>query len=80
MERRIYKYGAGSNVVVLGDSLESLDQFYSDEEAASGGEILTCAYAMKQGEFKEVSAFASQLDNQLRKVKEKGNYSPTTLQ
>lgn len=52
--------------------LQSLDQFYSEEGAATGGEILTRAYAMKQGEFEEVSAFASRLDNQLRKAKEKG--------
>lgn len=52
--------------------LGSLDQFYSEEGAATGGEILTRAYAMKQGEFEEVSAFASRLDNQLRKAKEKG--------
>ena len=32
----------------------------------------TGAYAMQQGELKEVSAFASRLDNQLRKAKEKG--------
>ena len=52
--------------------LQSLDQFYSEEGAAKGGEILTRAYAMKQGECEEVSAFASRLDNQLRKAKEKG--------
>ena len=52
--------------------LQSLDQFYSEEGAATGGEILTRAYAMKQGEREEVSAFVSRLDNQLRKAKEKG--------
>ena len=51
--------------------LQSLDQFYS-KGVAMGGEILTCADAMKQGEREEVSAFALRLDNQLRKAKEKG--------
>jgi len=52
--------------------LQSLDQFYSEEGAATGGEIPTRAYAMKQGEHEEVSAFAPRLDNQLRKGKEMG--------
>ena len=52
--------------------LQSLDQFYSEEGATTGGEILTRAYAMKQGEREEASAFVSQLDNQLKKAKEKG--------
>ena len=48
------------------------DQFYSEEGAATGGEILTRSYAMKQGNREEVSAFASRLDNLLRRAKEKG--------
>ena len=63
--------GFGSETSVS-SILQSLDQFYSKEGAATGGEILTRAYAMKQGEREEVSAFASRLDNQLRKAKEKG--------
>jgi len=63
--------GFGSETSVS-SILQSLDQFYSEEGAATGGEILTRAYAMKQGEREEVSAFASRLDNQLRKAKEKG--------
>ena len=51
--------------------LQSFDQFYSEEGAATGGEVLTCTYAMKQGECEEV-AFTLRLDNQLRKAKEKG--------
>jgi len=63
--------GFGSEASVS-SILKLLDQFYSEEGAATGGEILTRAYAMKQGELEEVSAFASRLDNQLRKAKEKG--------
>ena len=63
--------GFGSEASVS-SILPSVDQFYSEEGAATGGEILTGAYAMKQGEREEVSAFASRLDNQLRKAKEKG--------
>lgn len=63
--------GFGSEASVS-SILKLLDQFYSEEGAATGGEMLTRAYAMKQGELEEVSAFASRLDNQLRKAKEKG--------
>ena len=63
--------GFGSETSVS-SILQSLDQFYSKEGVATGGEILTRAYAMKQGEREKVSAFASRLDNQLRKAKEKG--------
>lgn len=62
-------FGAGASVSSI---LKLLDQFYSEEGAATGGEILSRAYAMKQGENEEVSAFASRLDNQLRKAKDKG--------
>ena len=63
--------GFGSEASVS-SILQSLDQFYSEEGAATGGEILTRAYAMKQGEGEEVSAFASRVHNQLRKANEKG--------
>ena len=66
---KLVGFGSESSVSSI---LQSLDQFYSEEGAATGGEILTRAYAMKQGEREEVSAFASRLDNQLRKAKEKG--------
>ena len=66
---KLVGFGAEASVSSI---LHSLDQFYSEEGAATGGEILTRAYAMKQGEREEVSAFASRLDHQLRKAKEKG--------
>lgn len=50
-------FGPGTSVSSI---LQSLDQFYSEEEAATGDEILTRTYAMKQKECKEVSAFTSQ--------------------
>ena len=50
--------GFGSEASVS-SILQSLDQLYSEEGAATGGEILTRAYTMKQGEREEVSAFAS---------------------
>lgn len=59
-------FGTGASVSSI---LQSLDQFYSEEGAATGGEILTRAYIMRQEEFEEISAFASRLDNQLRKAK-----------
>ena len=65
---KLVGFGSESSVSSI---LQSLDQFYSEEGAATGGEILTRAYAMKQGEREEVSAFGSRLDNQLRKAKEK---------
>jgi len=40
-------------------TLQLLDQFYSEDGAAAGREILTRAYEMKQGEHEEVAAFAS---------------------
>ena len=76
--RRLLQGEAKSKIVGFGPEasassfLESLDQFYNDKGAATEGKILTRAYAMKQEEFEEVSAFASRLDNQLRKAKEKG--------
>ena len=45
--------GFGSEASVS-SILQSLDQFYSEEGAATGGEILTRAYAMKQNEREEV--------------------------
>lgn len=56
----------------LAEILERLDQFYSDSGTATGEELLTAAYGMKQREYEEVSVFASRLDNQLRMAKEKG--------
>ena len=76
--RRSLQGEAKSNLVGFGSEasvssiLQSLDQFYSEEGAATGGEIFTRAYAMKQGEREELSAFVSRLDSQLRKAKEKG--------
>lgn len=70
-EAKLKMVGFGSEASVS-SIVKLLDQFYSEEGAATGGEILTRAYAMKQGELEEVSAFTSQLDNQLRKAKEKG--------
>ena len=66
---KLVGFGSEASVSTI---LQSLDQFYSEEGAATGGEILTRAYPMKQGKHEEVSAFASRLDNQLRKAKEKG--------
>lgn len=59
----------GSN---LAEILERLDQFYSDSGTATGEELLTAAYGMRQREHEEVSAFASRLDNQLCMAKGKG--------
>ena len=56
----------------LNEILERLDQSYSDSGTATGEELLTAAYAMKQKQNEEVSAYASRLDNKLRMAKEKG--------
>ena len=52
--------------------LKKLDQFYSDIDAATGDEILSAAYRMKQREDEEVAAYASRLDNHIRKAKTHG--------
>ena len=69
VKSKLVGFGSEASVSTI---LQSLDQFYSEEGAATGVEILTRAYPMKQGKHEEVSAFASRLDNQLRKAKEKG--------
>ena len=56
--------------------VQSLDKFYSKGGAATGGGILTRTMLMKQGELEKVSAFTSQLDNQLRIAMEKGSELP----
>lgn len=52
--------------------LARLDQFYGELGAATGDELLASAYKMKQNEGEEVSAFASRLDNIIRKAKSLG--------
>ena len=44
-------------------ALEKLDRFYSDVGAATGDELLTEAYQLKQRETEEVAAFGWRLDN-----------------
>ncbi len=55
-----------------GTILDVLNQFYSDVGATTGDEMLSAAYRMKQKEDEEVAAYASRLDNQIRKAKTHG--------
>ena len=48
------------------------DQFYGDEGAALGDELVFQAYSFRQQEGGEVSVFASRLDNQIRQAKNHG--------
>ena len=48
------------------------DQFYGDEGAALGDELVSQAYSFRQQEGGEVSVFASRLDNQIRQAKNHG--------
>ena len=52
--------------------LARLDQFYGELGAATGDEVLASAYKMKQSDAEEVSAFASRLDNVVRKARSLG--------
>lgn len=49
--------------------LTQLDKFYGDGGALVGDELLSKAYGLRQKETEEVSAFASRLDNQIRRAK-----------
>ena len=63
---KIVGFGPGTSVEEI---LEKLDQFYGDQGAAVGDELLSRAYSFRQQESEEVSAFASRLDNQIRQAK-----------
>lgn len=54
--------------------MNKFDEFYSDVGAATGDELLTEAYQLKQGENEEVAAFASRLDNRVRWAKRRETY------
>lgn len=66
---KIVGFGPGTSVEEI---LEKLDQFYGDQGAAVGDELLSRAYNFRQQESEEVSAFASRLDNQIRQAKNHG--------
>ena len=53
----------------LSDMLSQLDQFYKEDGGTTGDEMLAEAYKWKQAPHEEVAAFASRLDNQVRKAK-----------
>mgnify|MGYP002803607474 CR=1 FL=1 len=50
------------------DMLLQLDQFYKEDGGVTGDEMLAEAYKWKQGSQEEVTAFASRLDNQVRRA------------
>ena len=54
------------------DMLSQLDQFYMEDGGVTVDEMLAEAYKWKQGAQEEVAAFASWLDNQVRKAKVRG--------
>ena len=54
------------------DMLSQLDQFYMEDGGVTGDEMLAEAYKWKQGAQEEVAAFASRLDNEVRKAKVRG--------
>ena len=66
---KIVGFGPGALVEEI---LEKLDQFYGDQGAAVGDELLSRAYNFRQQESEEMSAFASRLDNQICKAKNHG--------
>ena len=66
---KIVGFGPGASVEEI---LEKLDQFYGDQGAAVGDELLSRVYNFRQQESEEVSAFASRLDNQIRQAKNHG--------
>ena len=66
---KIAGFGPGTSVERI---LEQLDQFYGDEGAAVGDQLLSQAYSFRQQEGEEVSAFASRLNNQIREAKNHG--------
>ena len=76
--RRLLQAEAKTKLVGLGPEvsceslLEKLDRFYSDVGAATGDELLTEAYQLKQRETDEVAAFASRLDNRIRWAQRRG--------
>ena len=72
---KLVSFGSEASVSSI---LQLLDQFYIEEGAATGGEILTRAYAMKQGEREEVSAFASRVDNHFASQESQGKGNRTT--
>lgn len=68
-KHKIVAFGAGIPPEKI---LEQLDQFYGETGVAIGDELLTQAYKLKQEDGEEVSAFASRLDNQIRRAKKEG--------
>ena len=52
--------------------LLQLDQFYQEDGRVTGDEVLTEAYKWKQGTQEEVAAFASRLDNEVKRAKVSG--------
>ena len=66
---KIVGFGPGTSVKKI---LEKLDQFYGDQGAAMGDELLSQAYNFRQHKGEEVSAFASRLDSQFRQAKNHG--------
>ena len=68
-KNKIVGFGSGTSVEQI---LQQLDQFYGDDGAAVGDELLSQAYKMRQQESEEVSAFASRLDNKIRQAKNHG--------
>lgn len=68
-KNKIVGFGPGTSVEQI---LKKLDQFYGEDGAAVGDELLSQAYKMRQQESEEVSAFASRLDNQIRRAQNHG--------
>ena len=66
---KIIGFGPGASVEEI---LEKLDQFYGNQGAAVVDKLLSRACNFRQQESEEVSAFASQLDNQICQAKNHG--------
>ena len=72
---KLFGFGSEASVSSI---LESLDLFYSEEGAATGGEILTRAYAIKQSE-REDPLRPDLTTNSGKPRKREQNYFLTTL-
>ena len=66
---KIVRFGPGAYIEEI---LEKLDQFYGDQGAAVGDELLSQTYNFHQQESEEVSVFGSHLDNQICQSKNHG--------
>lgn len=58
--------------MLVKEILEKLDQFYGDQGAASGDELLSSAYNFRQNKSDKVSVFVSRLGNQIQQPKNHG--------